>query len=463
MMTRLAIHHKLVLMLMLAGSAVLVLASGAYLTLEARDFATASILVAGLLLSFLLALSLQRIVSHQLLDQIQASERERAGLLVRERQASRLKDEFLATLSHELRTPLNAIVGWTHILRTQRLDQAETERGLERIERNAHAQARLLEDLLDVSRITTGKLLLDVEPMDLVEVSSHAIDSCRPAAEARRVAISTHFPPDGCHTVGDPARIQQVVWNLISNAVRFTPAGGDIVVAIESSPEFDILTVTDSGAGIDPAFLPFVFEPLRQADAASTRVHGGLGMGLTIVRRLIEMHGGDVSVASDGPGKGARFTVRLPAPHTAAAGTPLAATPGHGHPLRGTRVLVVDDDADSLDLVGAILRAEGATVLPASSADEALALATAEPPAVLVSDIAMAGQDGYMLIASLRRRLGSAMPAATMALTAYGSKNDRERILAAGFRRYLPKPVDPALLVETLENLIIEIASRPVA
>ncbi|MEO8677987.1 MAG: ATP-binding protein [Vicinamibacterales bacterium] len=468
--------------------------------LRAQGVATASILAGGLLLSFLLSSTLQRIVSrpiaqlagtakaitasedyslratrttrdelgvlvdafNQMLDQIQSSERERAGLLVREQQANRLKDEFLATLSHELRTPLNAIVGWTHVLRTQRLDAAEMQRGLERIERNAHAQTRLVEDLLDVSRITTGKLQLEVRPMDLVAVSANAIDSCRPAAEARRVLIATQFPDAGCQTIGDPDRLQQVVWNLISNAVRFTPAGGSITVAIDCNPDFDVLTVTDTGAGIDAAFLPFVFEPFRQADAASTRQHGGLGMGLTIVRRLIEMHGGDVSVASDGPGRGARFTVRLPA-HRQQAGVkgPVARSPREASSLQGARVLLVDDDADSLDLVGAILRAEGARVLTAASAEAALALAVTEPPDVLVTDIAMADQDGYMLLTSLRQRLGVSMPAATMALTAYASQGDRERIFAAGFKRHMPKPIDPVLLVETLQDLITEVAGRP--
>jgi signal transduction histidine kinase len=248
---------------------------------------------------------------NRMLDEIQASQRERADLLDREQQANRLKDEFLATLSHELRTPLNAIVGWVHLLRRGQLPADEARHALERIDRNAHAQARLVQDLLDVSRITSGKLLLDVREMDLGTVALNAMDACRPAAEARQVQLIAQFS-GAFPTVGDPDRLQQVVWNLISNAVRFTPAGGQVTVSITRSGMVDTLQVRDTGAGIEPQFVPFMFEPFRQADAASTRAHGGLGIGLTIVRRLTEMHGGQVAVASEGPGHGATRSPRPP-------------------------------------------------------------------------------------------------------------------------------------------------------
>jgi signal transduction histidine kinase len=307
---------------------------------QAELVAIATIIAAGMLLSLLLSTQLQRLVSapiarladtartitdggdysiraavrptrdeigvlvqsfNGMLDEIERSQRERADLLDREQQANRLKDEFLATLSHELRTPLNAIVGWVHLLRRGQLPEQEMKHALERIDRNAHAQARLVQDLLDVSRITSGKLLLDVREMDLATVALNAIGACRPAADARQVALVPEFV-GGFPTMGDPDRLQQVEWNLITNAVRFTPARGKVTVAISRTAMLDTLEVRDTGTGIEPQFIPFMFEPFRQADGASTRTHGGLGIGLTIVRRLTEMHGGTVSVAWDGPG-----------------------------------------------------------------------------------------------------------------------------------------------------------------
>jgi signal transduction histidine kinase/CheY-like chemotaxis protein len=397
---------------------------------------------------------------NRMLDEIQASQRERAGLLDREQQANRLKDEFLATLSHELRTPLNAIVGWVHLLREGKLPQEEISRALERIDRNAHAQARLVQDLLDVSRITSGKLLLDVHEMDLATVAMNAVDACRPAAEARQVSLITSFS-GAFPTMGDPDRLQQVLWNLITNAVRFTPAMGTVTVTLCRDDQMDTIEVRDTGAGIEPQFIPFMFEPFRQADAASTRAHGGLGLGLTIVRRLTEMHGGSVAVASDGAGKGATLTVTLPVRRPApAARVPLLPR----HPvasLSEATVLVVDDDPDTLELLTSTLRTAGARPISADSVTTAVQRSNGVALDAMVSDIAMPGQDGYTLIALLKDRLGSAMPSATVALTAYAGRADRERALAAGFREHLAKPLNPDVLLRTLEDLLAESAAKP--
>src|SRR5688500_11697146 len=376
--------------------------------LETQVAAVAVIVVAGLALSFLLSYLLERSVGrpivaladtareiaergdyslraqrttrdeigllvdafNRMLDEIDRSQRERAELLEREQEANRLKDEFLATLSHELRTPLNAIVGWIHLLRHGQLPDEERRHALERIDRNAHAQARLVQDLLDVSRITTGKLRLDIREMDLAAVVSNAVDACRPAADARQVTVVSQLP-GAFLTRGDPDRLQQVVWNLIMNAVRFTPAGGRVTVGLSRKDGVDVLRVRDTGAGIDPQFLPFVFEPFRQADGASTRTHGGLGLGLTIVRRLAELHGGTVDVASDGLGLGATFTVTVPISDVAAVRTGTSEPPRVAS-LAGASVLVVDDDQDTLELVQSALRIAGEHPLPAASVSEAL-------------------------------------------------------------------------------------------
>ena len=458
--------------------------------LRTQSAAVAIIVVTGLLLSFLLSFLLPRIVSrpiaslastareiadrgdysirasqgskdeigvlvgafNRMLDEIETSGRERAELLEREQEANRLKDEFLATLSHELRTPLNAIVGWVHLLRHGQMPEEERRHALERIDRNAHAQARLVQDLLDVSRITTGKLRLDIREMDLAAVVTNAVDACRPAADARQVTIACQLAGT-FHTRGDPDRLQQVVWNLITNAVRFTAAGGRVTVSLSRSEGVDCLRVRDTGAGIDPQFLPFVFEPFRQADAASTRAHGGLGLGLTIVRKLAEMHGGTVTVASDGLGLGATFTVALPVRDVSATrdGT---SEPARVASLAGASVLVVDDDPDTLQLVQSALRMAGAHPLPAASVAEALHVIDGQVVDAIISDIAMPGQDGYTLMTLLKDRLGARMPTASVALTAYAGTADRKRALDAGFGEHLAKPVNPTVLVQTLEDLI---------
>jgi signal transduction histidine kinase/ActR/RegA family two-component response regulator len=459
--------------------------------------AVLTILLVGLLISFLLSTLLQRIFAspvaalaqtartiadrrdysiraarstrdeigvlvqafNQMLDEIEASQRERAELLDREQQANRLKDEFLATLSHELRTPLNAIVGWVHLLRRGQLPEDEMKHALERIDRNAHAQARLVQDLLDVSRITTGKLLLDIREMDLATVALNAIDACRPAAEARQVSLEPQFS-GAFMTMGDPDRLQQVVWNLISNAVRFTPAHGKVVVAISRDDSHDTLEVRDTGAGIEPQFIPYMFEPFRQADGASTRAHGGLGIGLTIVRRLTELHGGTVSVASEGPGKGATLTVKLPIRHPARAPQTAVLERARAASLTLATVLVVDDDPDTLELLQSTLAMAGARSIGAVSVEDALRKSEGKAFDALISDIAMPGQDGYTLLTLMKDRLGPAMPGATIALTAYASRGDRERAITAGFREHLAKPVNPDVLLQTLEDLLAEGATR---
>ncbi|MGH9218867.1 MAG: ATP-binding protein, partial [Vicinamibacterales bacterium] len=466
--------------------------------LRTQGAAVAVIVLAGLALSFLLSYLLERAVGrpivalagtardiaergdysiraerttrdeigllvdafNRMLDEIERSQRERADLLRREQEArreaersNRMKDEFLATLSHELRTPLNAIVGWVHLLRTGDLPDEERRHALDRIDRNAHAQARLVQDLLDVSRITTGKLMLDIQEMDFAAVVMNAVDACRPAADARQVNVTTQFSGN-FPTCGDPDRLQQVVWNLISNAVRFTPQAGRVTISLARAGGYDTLRVRDTGAGIDAEFVPYVFEPFRQADGASTRAHGGLGIGLTIVRRLTEMHGGLVEVASDGPGLGATFTVKLPVRDTRSAGTAVAEPP-RAASLNGANVLVVDDDPDTLQLLESTLRLAGARPMPAASVAEALHVAAdGHLIDAIVSDIAMPGQDGYALMTLLRDRLGPAMPSATLALTAYASAADRKRALEAGFREHLAKPVNPTVLLQTLEDLL---------
>jgi signal transduction histidine kinase/CheY-like chemotaxis protein len=401
---------------------------------------------------------------NDMLERIQQAQNERIDLLHREREANRLKDEFLMTLSHELRTPLNAILGWTRMLTSRVTPPEATQRALERIERNAIAQTRLVEDLLEVSRFTTGKFRLETQPIDLVTLTNNAVEAIRPDAEARRLTIETHVSDAALPSVGDPERLQQVIWNLLSNAVKFSTAGGRILVSLRRDGAWDEVVVSDSGVGIAPAFLPNVFDPFRQADSSSTRAHGGLGLGLSIVRRIAEMHGGRVSAASAGPGLGATFTVRLPVVavqkveprQTPAAPRPAVARDGS---LAGLEILIVDDDEDSRDLLVSLLDGAGASVQAASSSAEALQLSARRAPEVLLTDIAMPGQDGYVLMVRLKDLLGAAMPRVTIALTAQAGEHDRRRALAAGFTRHVAKPFDPVALVELLRTLVAESAA----
>jgi signal transduction histidine kinase/CheY-like chemotaxis protein len=380
--------------------------------------------------------------------------------LYREAQeANRMKDEFLATLSHELRTPLNAIVGWTKLLQGGQLDEPTTRRAIDTIDRNARAQTQLIEDILDVSRIVAGKLQLNVRDTDLKAVVEGALDSVRHAAEAKGVRLETRIAQTAV-LAGDPDRLQQVVWNLLSNAIKFTPREGWVRVTVEpDDAEAARVVVEDGGMGIRPEFLPHVFERFRQADSSSTRPHGGLGLGLAIVRHLVELHGGTVEVTSEGEGQGSRFVVRLPARRAAVAAP---APAGDGAPaaaaisgqLRGLQVLLVEDEADARDLLRTMLEQLGARVTSVASAHEALAAFDRQPPDVLLSDIEMPGTDGYALIREVRARSaerGGSVPSA--ALTAYARPEDRAAALRAGFQLHLAKPVQPADLVEAVTRL----------
>lgn len=389
---------------------------------------------------------------HEIVER-QRAEQERAELLVREREANRLKDEFLATLSHELRTPLNAILGWTRLLRGHALPDGSIEPALEKVERNAQMQARLVEDLLEVSRITTGKLRLETRPVDLVTLTRTALDSIGPTAESRGLTIDRDFAVQAMPTTGDPDRLHQVIWNLLSNAVKFTPSGGKVRVSLHRLNDVDELVVADTGIGIDPSFLPNVFETFRQADASATRAHGGLGLGLSIVRHLVEGHGGTVTAESEGRDRGATFTVRLPV-RTARPATPApnADTFAVEGLLNGWSVVVVDDDPDTRELLHSSLSAAGAEVRSAASADEAAALFRAARADVLVSDIAMPHRDGYSLIEELKAAPEEIRPLVAVALSAYAGPRDRERSMEAGFHEHVAKPVDPAVLVHAIHQ-----------
>ena len=376
-----------------------------------------------------------------------------AVLYQRAEEASRAKDEFLATVSHELRTPLASILGWTRLLRRGGLAPEKQARALETLERNARAQTRLVEDLLDVSRIVSGKTRLNVETAELGRIVEAAVDSIRPSAESRGVQLQASVQP--CTLSGDPERLHQVLWNLLSNAVKFTPRGGRVSVSLEVRERTATLTVSDTGQGIPPEFLPHVFERFRQADATATRAHGGLGLGLAIVRHLVELHGGTVSASSSGEGCGSTFTVRLPL----GAALPLErahreAVPAERMSLAGLRLVVVDDEPDTREMVASTLEAQGAEVVALGDAEEALRWLAANPADVLVSDVAMPRMDGCALIREIRRTgPGSSRAIPAVALTAYARPEDRRHALDAGFQDYLTKPVEPEVLVARVAAL----------
>ncbi|HKS29613.1 MAG TPA: PAS domain S-box protein [Pyrinomonadaceae bacterium] len=402
------------------------------------------------------------------------AEEERERLFHLERQArreaeeaNRLKDEFLATLSHELRTPLTAMLGWTRMLRTRMLDEKTSRHALATIERNVRSQTQLIEDLLDVSRIITGKLRLDTRPVELASVIEAAIDSIQPAAEAKEILLERAIDPTAGPVLGDPARMQQVVWNLLSNAVKFTPKGGRVQVALERSDSYAAISVTDTGAGISHDFLPYVFDRFRQADSSSTRSHGGLGLGLAIVRHLVELHGGAVEAASQGAQRGACFTVKLPLMAVnirrdgAGEGKGDGIATGEGAVLdcppllKGLRILVVDDEEDAQQLLATILRQCEAVVETASSAQQAIEAARASHPDLLISDIGMPDEDGYDLLERVRKDPDpevKEVPA--VALTGYASEEDRARSFAAGFQIHLTKPIDPQALIAAISQLV---------
>ncbi len=380
-------------------------------------------------------------------------------------EANRVKDEFLATLSHELRTPLTAVIGWTQLLTSGQLDEAATARALQTIQRNARAQSQIIEDILDVSRIISGKLRLDPRPVEIVPVIEAAMDAVRPAASAKAIQLQPAFDPEVNLVPCDPHRMQQVIWNLLSNAVKFTPPGGRVSIQLGRAGADAQVRVSDTGPGISPEFLPYVFDRFRQADGSTTRTHGGLGLGLAIVRHLVELHGGTVQAESAGTGHGATFTVNLPLSQKAFAPSmdEAATTPqtNAGKPeddgapsLQGLSVLVVDDETDTLDYVTETLRERGAEVTAASSVAEAMAALERLRPDVLVADIAMPGEDGYALIRRVRAldpSRGGNIPAA--ALTAYASSEDRMRVLLSGFQIHLPKPIEPAELAAVVASL----------
>lgn len=380
--------------------------------------------------------------------------------------ANRMKDEFLATVSHELRTPLNAIIGWSHLLRSGRLDEATIARALETIDRNAKSQAQLIEDILDVSRMITGKLKLNNQPVDLSAVINAAIDSVQLAADAKDIHLAVTLDPSARHTIGDSNRLQQVVWNLLANAIKFTPEGGHIDVMVERAGRFARLCVSDSGQGFSPEFLPFIFDRFRQADGTSTREHGGLGLGLSIVRQLVELHGGTIKAESEGAGKGATFIIKLPlAPsHKRSsrrgsvterlASKREAADVAVVPQLDGVRVLLVDDDPDTLQILSVMLEESNASVQTAGSVREALEVLEWYTPDVLVSDLAMPDEDGYSLISKLRQaEKGNQRQIPAVALTSYVRVEDRTRALSAGFNVFVPKPVQPEELVTAVANL----------
>lgn len=403
-------------------------------------------------------------------------EAERESLLIREKtlrqqaeKASRLKDEFLATVSHELRTPLNSILGWGQILSTAKLTEEEQRAALETIYRNARSQSQLIDDLLDTSRLITGNLHLNLSPTAVIPTIQSAIEVVRPAAEAKSITIDTEFTSDVDSITCDTQRLQQMVWNLLTNAVKFTPDGGRIEVCYEHVGNSVQIVVSDTGHGIAPDFLPLVFDRFRQADSSSTRSHHGLGLGLAIVRHLAELHGGSVAVASEGLGKGARFTITLPITLAVVSEGNSVKKENNGNRqralvtsrLRGVRVSIVDDDHDACNMLRFSLEMSGAEVKTSSSVTDAMKSLKEWPPDILLTDINMPGEDGYSLIKKLRAMETepiSNIPA--IALTAMARPEDSETALSAGFQLHLPKPVDIDELAEAIARLAIRDRDR---
>ena len=405
-------------------------------------------------------------LSRYIIEREQA-ERERDQLLIREQEArreaevaNRVKDEFLATLSHELRTPMTAIVGWSHLLVDSQLDKQQRAQAVEAIGRNARVQVQLINDLLDMSRIITGKLKVERQPIKLQSVIPAAIDSVRLAADAKSIRIVTALESDPGIVAGDPDRLQQVIWNLLSNAIKFTPAGGKVTVSLKTENGSLQLAVSDTGQGIKPEFLPYIFDRFRQADGSNRRTHGGLGLGLAIVRHLVELHGGTVHAHSLGEGQGTTIQVQFPLLTRQLEASLMSekkrqnGTRSWGAALSGVCVLIVDDDADVLELLATVLEGHGAKVTTAASAAEALLAIERAQPHVLISDISMPVTNGYEFIRAVRSlppENGGSIPAASV--TAFAREEDRRQSLAAGFQTHIPKPVMPDELVEVVARL----------
>ncbi len=389
----------------------------------------------------------------------------RAELLVREQEArreavaaNRMKDEFLATVSHELRTPLTSMLGWSKMLSQGRLDEPARMRAVESIERNARLQAQIIDDLLDVSRIITGNLKLNIQSTNLADVIEAAIDAIRPAADARRIVIEKEIDAESSVATGDPNRLQQVIWNLLANAVKFTPPGGHLYVAVRRAGAVLEVEVTDSGQGIDKDFLPYVFDRFRQADSTISRKHGGLGLGLSIVRHIVELHGGTVRALSEGPGRGATFIVTLPAAERREESSELISRAAEAYKtnsriLAGLKVLVVEDEPDTREMIAMLLAQSGATVTTAPSARAALDSITSAKPDVLVSDIGMPDEDGHELIRKIRAMELPEARLPAIALTAYARDEDRRQALASGYHMHVAKPVDPQELISNVASL----------
>jgi signal transduction histidine kinase/ActR/RegA family two-component response regulator len=434
-------------------------------------FGTA-LLISGIILTFILAIWRVALRLKHIDELRLTAEQERERLLSQEHtlrieaeRAARSKDEFLATVSHELRTPLNAMLGWATMLRRNPVDDVIATRGMEAIERNAKAQAQLIEDLLDVSRIISGKLRLEIKPLALTSVIKAAMESVQPAAEAKEIQLQMIIDPVADSIRGDAARLQQVIWNLLSNSIKFTPKGGYVAVTVERNDSMSEITVTDTGDGIRQEFLPYVFDRFKQADGSITRKHAGLGLGLAIARHIMELHGGTIDAESAGEGMGAAFKIKLPVGlGSATEGSVVESAkrvglsdvaPAESPDLNGIRILIVDDDDDAREMLRVVLEESNADVTTASSARDAIDLLSALRPHVLVSDIGMPELDGYALIEKIRKRSresGGNIPA--IALTGYVRVEERMRALEAGYQMFVPKPVDVGELATMILNLL---------
>jgi PAS domain S-box-containing protein len=396
-------------------------------------------------------------------------EQERDDLLGRERaarvqaeQANRSKDQFLATVSHELRTPLTAILGWASMLQSRQFEPERLQQICDVLFRNAQAQAQIVEDLLDVSRIVTGQLRLGLQPVDACDVARLSLETIRPTAAAKGVLLDEDIPRSSCIVSGDPARLQQVIWNLLSNAIKFTPSGGTVALRVGDNAASVTIEVEDTGVGIPAEFLPHVFERFWQADSSTTRVHGGLGLGLALVRHIAELHGGEVHASSEGEGRGSRFTVTLPASMSAGplrdqshAFVDEVETPGNDD-LRGRTVLVVDDDPAARELFTAVLEARGVNVVSAASASEAVEIFDRHQPHVMVVDIGMPGEDGFAFLRHVRaHEVASGLPETpAIAVTAYAGAIARTQVLEAGFVAHVPKPALPKDMVSAIQRAL---------